>query len=134
MLADKLMFAFATPSGIPLGMVNLMTGEASSQEWLGGSSAILSEAGSVQLELRYLSKITKNGTYAFMGDRAMATILKHHGTDDLYPKLSDVNDGTPTDSSVGIGAVRSTWPACPISVMLAMDPSEPQPLVPLSLA
>jgi len=44
-----------------------------------------------------------------MGDRAMATILKHHGTDDLYPKLSDVNDGTPTDSSVGIGAFHDSF-------------------------
>jgi mannosyl-oligosaccharide alpha-1,2-mannosidase len=61
-LADRLMPAFNTPTGIPNNYINLRTGFSEPAGWNGGM-AILSEFGSIQLEFRRLSQQTKNDKY-----------------------------------------------------------------------
>ena len=46
----RLMPAFSTPSGLPNSTINLATGASSAMPWANGG-AVLSELGSVQLEL-----------------------------------------------------------------------------------
>ena len=53
-LADILLVAYNTSSGIPHATVNLRTRAHANPPWTGGSS-VLSEFGTVQLELRTLS-------------------------------------------------------------------------------
>ena len=53
-LADKLLFSYNTSTGIPHSTINLLTHHHSSPMWAGGAS-VLSEFGTVQLELRSLS-------------------------------------------------------------------------------
>lgn len=61
-IADKLLPAFDTPSGIPYSNVNLRTGYARNHDWAYGS-AILSEFGSIHLEFIYLSHVTGDPKY-----------------------------------------------------------------------
>ena len=49
-LAARLMPAFATRTGLPNSTVNLGTGRSAASPWTNGG-AVLSELGSVQLEL-----------------------------------------------------------------------------------
>jgi mannosyl-oligosaccharide alpha-1,2-mannosidase len=59
-IADKMLPAFNTPSGIPYALVNTATGASRNYAWASGSSSILSEAGTLHLEFMYLSNITNN--------------------------------------------------------------------------
>ncbi|CAN0450818.1 unnamed protein product, partial [Ectocarpus sp. 12 AP-2014] len=58
-LADRLMPAFGTSTGIPCKLVNLSNGKTG-----GGSYSVLSELGTLQLEFRYLSHEVGDEKYA----------------------------------------------------------------------
>ncbi|CAM9228299.1 unnamed protein product, partial [Scytosiphon promiscuus] len=58
-LANRMMPAFGTSTGIPFKMVNLSTGKTG-----GGSTSVLSELGTLQLEFRYLSRELGDDQYA----------------------------------------------------------------------
>ena len=69
--ADKLAPAFdASPSGIPLSVVNLRTGKARNSAWARSASP-LAEFGSTQLEMCALSDATGDASY---GERAEGVI------------------------------------------------------------
>ncbi|KAI5794699.1 glycoside hydrolase [Pyronema domesticum] len=61
-LADRLMGAFDTASGIPWASVNLHTGAGIPSHTDGGSSST-AEATTLQLELKYLAKLTGEKSY-----------------------------------------------------------------------
>ena len=69
-LAYRLLPAFATPSGIPLREVDLVTGEAFPDTDNYNASS-LAEATTVQLEFKYLSHLTNNPTYWRAAERPM---------------------------------------------------------------
>ena len=58
-IADKLMPAFKSPTGVPYALVNMRTGSAKNYPWTSGSS-ILSEFGTLHMEFAYLSDATGN--------------------------------------------------------------------------
>ncbi|CAG5136271.1 unnamed protein product [Candidula unifasciata] len=62
-IADKLLPAFNTPTGLPLAIINLKTGSSRNYGWASGGSSILSEIGSLHLEFDYLSAVTENSIY-----------------------------------------------------------------------
>jgi len=61
-LAKRLLPAFETRTGIPYGTIGLRTGRVFNPGWVSGQSSV-AEAGTLQLEFRYLSFLT--GKYAF---------------------------------------------------------------------
>ncbi|VDK61083.1 unnamed protein product [Gongylonema pulchrum] len=63
-IANLLLPAFDTPTGIPHAMVNPVTGASHNWGWANGECSILSEFGSLQLEFDYLSQLTRNFTYS----------------------------------------------------------------------
>lgn len=70
--ADRLMPAFESHgSGLPNPVINLQSGNSKSHHWTGGQ-VVLSEVGTVQMELAYLTHHTGNPKYA----RAALKILK----------------------------------------------------------
>lgn len=69
-LADRLLPAFATPTGIPLREVNLATGEAFPDQDNHNASS-LAEATTIQLEFKYLAHLTNNATYWATAERPM---------------------------------------------------------------
>jgi len=68
-MADRMMGAFDTPTGIPLGQINLNHSQSSATSWAGSGNSILSELGSVQLEFVHLSTRTGNATYGMAAER-----------------------------------------------------------------
>lgn len=67
-VADKLLPAFQTPTGIPNALVNTRTGASKNYGWASSGSSILSEFGTLHLEFVYLSDVTGNSVYR---DRVM---------------------------------------------------------------
>jgi endoplasmic reticulum Man9GlcNAc2 1,2-alpha-mannosidase len=61
-LADRLMVAFVTPSGLPTSMVNLGKREAI-PDTQNNNRVSTAEVATLQLEFRYLSEITGDDTY-----------------------------------------------------------------------
>ena len=61
-LADRILPVFDTPSGLPLPVINLVTMEPSHTDDFSGLVSV-AEAGTLQLELRYLSHLTGNDVY-----------------------------------------------------------------------
>jgi mannosyl-oligosaccharide alpha-1,2-mannosidase len=62
-VADALMPAFETKSGIAKSLVNVQTKVSSNYGWVSGAGSILSEFGSFHLEFLYLSELTGNPIY-----------------------------------------------------------------------
>ncbi|CAG7848092.1 Mannosyl-oligosaccharide 1,2-alpha-mannosidase MNS3 {ECO:0000269/PubMed:20023195} [Serendipita indica DSM 11827] len=61
-LADRLMHAFETRSGLPLSYINLKTRKASKSDQENGLAST-AEVGTLQLEFRYLSHVLANQLY-----------------------------------------------------------------------
>ena len=56
-LGKRLYRAFDTPSGIPVGQINLATGSGHNAAWT-SSSSVLAEIGTLQVEFRYLAEVS----------------------------------------------------------------------------
>jgi len=61
-LADAMMFAFDTPTGIPHGTLDLENQKGHNPSWTAGHSTV-AEVGSIQMEFRLLSRLTGNPGY-----------------------------------------------------------------------
>lgn len=62
-IADKLLPAFNTPTGIPYALVNPVSGKARNWGWASGGCSILSEFGSLHLEFSMLTQVTGERIY-----------------------------------------------------------------------
>jgi len=107
-LADRLMFAFDTPTGIPCGTLNLKTGSRSCHSWT-GFSAVLAEIGTVQLEFRELSHHVGDPKYQEKVDSIIRQIDEKNVQDGLYPLFVDTNSGSFTTSQVSYGALGDSF-------------------------
>ena len=106
-LADLLMPAFNTQSGIPTGQVNFRTGSGAGG-W-SGSSAILSELGSLQIEFRYLAQQVKEPIYETKSMRPMQIMNTKRPRDGLYPIRISNRDGSFADSQITFGALGDSF-------------------------
>ncbi|XP_034665287.1 mannosyl-oligosaccharide alpha-1,2-mannosidase IA [Drosophila subobscura] len=94
-IADKIMPAFDTPTGIPKSIINLKHGHAQ-------SSNDISKFGALHLEFSYLSDITGNQVYRERVQRIrkmLGTMTKPNG---LYPNRMNIRTGKwiGSDSSI----------------------------------
>eukprot|EP01128_Nolandella_sp_AFSM9_P001907 TRINITY_DN1230_c0_g1_i1.p1 TRINITY_DN1230_c0_g1~~TRINITY_DN1230_c0_g1_i1.p1 ORF type:complete len:599 (-),score=119.11 TRINITY_DN1230_c0_g1_i1:208-2004(-) len=104
-LADRLLPAFNTNTGIPYSTVNLKSGKAWSPSWNAGAS-FLAEFGTLQLEFKYLSRHSRNPIYAQVVNTVMDKMFAvdttpWHG---LFPQSYHAVRGTFTDSLLKFGA------------------------------
>ena len=107
-LADKLMNAYETPTGIPHSMVNLVTLEHLNPSWTAGS-AVLSEFATVQLELRTLSYHTEKSNYDEKATWIM-DILEGKGPEDyLCPTYLSTDAAKWTSTHVTLGALGDSY-------------------------
>lgn len=87
-VADKLLPAFNTPTGIPYTRVNFKTGVPD------GGSSILSDFGTLSVEFNYLSYITNDSTYKTISDRITNFLNAKEKSNGLYPSWLDPQTGT----------------------------------------
>jgi len=83
-LGERLFHAFETPSGIPYGEVNLMSGHGRNENWL-GKEVSLSAGTTLQLEFRYLAEATGKQEYARKAERVFDLMKSIEPDDGLYP-------------------------------------------------
>ncbi|KAE8353759.1 glycoside hydrolase [Aspergillus coremiiformis] len=83
-LADRLLGAYESKSGIPYASVNIGTREGLLSHADGGASST-AEATTVQLEMKYLAYLTGNEAYWRKAEHAMKIIDDHRMQDGLLP-------------------------------------------------
>eukprot|EP01012_Entosiphon_sulcatum_P028373 TRINITY_DN3429_c0_g1_i1.p1 TRINITY_DN3429_c0_g1~~TRINITY_DN3429_c0_g1_i1.p1 ORF type:complete len:733 (-),score=127.41 TRINITY_DN3429_c0_g1_i1:29-2227(-) len=107
-LVNRLLFAYNTTTGIPKSTVNLNSRAASNPRWAGGSS-ILSEFGTVQLELRTLTYHTGNGWYDKKGTAIMDYIRPRLPPDGLPPTYFNAGNGRWANDHITLGAMGDSY-------------------------
>jgi mannosyl-oligosaccharide alpha-1,2-mannosidase len=108
-LGDKLIQAFsASPrTGIPSAMLNMRTGTPANG-W-SGSTAILSELGSLQLEFRYLGYQLGIPSYETTSMKPMQVMARKKPRDGLYPIKVHMDSGDFADSMITFGALGDSF-------------------------
>ncbi|ONI27205.1 hypothetical protein PRUPE_1G073800 [Prunus persica] len=103
-IADRLLPAWNTPSGIPYNIINLRYGDARNPRWTGGKS-ILADAGSEQLEFIALSQRTNDPKYQQKVEYVIEELHKTFPADGLLPIYIDPHTGITSYSKISFGAM-----------------------------
>lgn len=96
-LADRLMPAFQSPTGIPYWGVNLATGEVK------GNISNPAEAGTLTLEFGMISKLTGDTAYYQAAKRAVQAVYRRLPSTGLPGSAINIETGEWTDSTSHIG-------------------------------
>ena len=102
-LADRLMGAFESPSGVPYASVNLKTSEGIPSHDDGGASST-AEAATLQLELKYLSKLTGEAYYWQKAEKVIQVIDDNGMQDGLLPIYIYAHTGNFRGSNIRLGS------------------------------
>ncbi|XP_071955897.1 mannosyl-oligosaccharide 1,2-alpha-mannosidase IA-like [Antedon mediterranea] len=108
-IADRLLPAFNTPTGIPYGLVNSKTGNGRNWGWASGGSSILAEYGSMHLEFAYLSEITGDPKYLQKVQKVREVLNNMNKPDGLYPNYINPKTGRWGQNHVSIGALGDSF-------------------------
>ncbi|KAI0978696.1 hypothetical protein GJ496_002148 [Pomphorhynchus laevis] len=104
-IADLLLKAYDTEqSNLPYSLVNLQTGEKRFHEWSSGC-LILSEAGTLLLEMDYLSQITGNRTYSDIARSSTITLIKRFNGNTYI----SIDNSDTCSKHVSIGALGDSF-------------------------
>ena len=110
-LADLLLPAFNTPSGVPVGEYNMYTKRYN----IDRANPCLAEAGSLQMEFSYLSIITNNSVYADTANRFFETVFDMQESTgiepikDLVPLHFNSFSGDFTDELISFGGQGDSY-------------------------
>lgn len=102
-LADRILGAFESSSGIPYASVNLQEAKGIPSHDNGGASST-AEAASVQLELKYLAMLTGEKTYWERAERVIQVIDDNGMEDGLLPIFISADDGKFKSNNIRIGS------------------------------
>ncbi|KAG7530912.1 hypothetical protein FFLO_04735 [Filobasidium floriforme] len=91
-LSDRLLPLFDTPSGIPYSFIDLAARKAYPDADNGGMSS-LAEAGTLQLEFKYLSEISGNPMYGEKAEHVMMLLDKQMPAEGVAPVLLNPQTG-----------------------------------------
>lgn len=108
-IADKLLPAFKTSTGIPWALVNLQSGYGYNYNWASGGSSILAEYGSLHLEWTYLSEITGEPIYAEKVKKIRDVLNRANKPDGLYPNYINPRSGNWGQKHVSLGALGDSF-------------------------
>lgn len=92
-VADKMLPAFQTPTGIPYALINFRTGSSKNYGWASGGSSILSEFGTIHLEFAYLSDVTGHSVYRERVQTIRSVLKELDKPKGLYPNYLNPKTG-----------------------------------------
>ncbi|CAI0410088.1 unnamed protein product [Linum tenue] len=107
-IADRLLPAWDTPTGIPYNIINLEHGNPHNPGWTGGSS-ILADSGTEQLEFFALSQRTGDQKYHQKAERVILELNKTFPADGLLPIYISPDTGTGSISTITFGAMGDSF-------------------------
>lgn len=123
-LADRLMGAFDSPSGIPFASVNLKTLAGVPSHDDGGASST-AEAATLQLELKYLTKLTGEAFYWEKAENVIKIIDDNGMEDGLLPIYIYAHDGHFRGSNIRLGSRGDSYYEYLIKQYLQTSKEEP---------
>ncbi|XP_078170731.1 alpha-mannosidase 1 [Carex rostrata] len=107
-IADRLLPAWDTSSGIPFNRINLMHGRPHNQGWTNGDS-ILADSGTEQLEFIALSQRTGDPKYQEKVENSIKQFKKILPSDGLLPIYINPHTGTASYSTITFGAMGDSF-------------------------
>ncbi|XP_023000181.1 mannosyl-oligosaccharide 1,2-alpha-mannosidase MNS1-like [Cucurbita maxima] len=107
-MADRLLPAWDTPSGIPYNLINLVGGRPHNPSWNGGLS-ILADSGTEQLEFISLSQRTGDPKYQQKVENVISQLNRSFPDDGLLPIYIDQNEGKASSSTITFGAMGDSF-------------------------
>lgn len=116
-LADRLMGAFESKSGIPYASVNLNTSTGIPSHMDGGASST-AEATSVQLEFKYLAKLTGEAEYWRRVEKVMQVVDDQEMEDGLLPIYIHPDTGKFRGQNIRLGSRGDSYYGRLISLRL----------------
>lgn len=123
-LADRLLGAFDSPSGIPFASVNLKTSEGVPSHADAGASST-AEAASLQLEFKYLAYLTGEKNYWERAERVMKVIDDNGREDGLLPIFLYATTGTFRGDNIRLGSRGDSYYEYLIKQYLQTSGEEP---------
>jgi hypothetical protein len=101
-LAERLLSAYDSPSGIPYASIHL--GRRSGIPSHDGGSSSMAEAATVQLEMKYLSYLTGNETYWRKAEKVMKVLDDNNMESGLLPIFVSPETGRFTSAEIRLGS------------------------------
>ncbi|XP_048007636.1 mannosyl-oligosaccharide alpha-1,2-mannosidase IA [Leguminivora glycinivorella] len=107
-VADALLPAFETPTGLPYALINPSTKASRQYHWAGPNS-ILSEIGTLDLEFKYLSDITGKDVYRKKVERIRDALNNIEKPSGLYPNFINPRTGQWGQRHMSLGALGDSF-------------------------
>lgn len=123
-LADRLLSAFESPSGIPFASVNLGKLQGIPSHADGGASST-AEATSLQLEFKYLAKLTGEKYYWDKVEKVMQVVDDNGATDGLLPIYVYPETGEFRTENIRLGSRGDSYYEYLIKQYLQTNKQEP---------
>ena len=123
-LADRLLGAFESNSGIPYASVNLNTTQGIPSHGDGGASST-AEASTVQLELKYLAKLTGETHFWEKAEKVIQVIDNQHRQDGLLPIYIYATTGEFRGENIRLGSRGDSYYEYLIKQYLQTSEGEP---------
>ncbi|KAI5810192.1 glycoside hydrolase family 47 protein [Peziza echinospora] len=123
-LAERLLGAFGTASGVPFASVNLKTSEGIPSHTDGGASST-AEAGTLQLEMKYLSKLLGEDIYWQKTEKVMQAIDNNGAKDGLVPIFIYAPNGHFHENNIRLGSRGDSYYEYLLKQYLLTNKQEP---------
>ncbi|KAJ9270640.1 CAZyme family GH47 [Paecilomyces variotii] len=123
-LADRLLGAFDSTSGVPYASVNLNTSRGIPSHADGGASST-AEATSVQLEFKYLAKLTGEAEYWKTVEKVMQVVDDQQRKDGLLPIFINPESGEFRGENIRLGSRGDSYYEYLIKQYLQTSEQEP---------
>lgn len=123
-LADRIIGAFESPSGIPFASVNLKTSTGLPSHEDGGASST-AEAATLQLEFKYLAKLTGEAFYWKAAEKVIKVIDENSAQDGLVPIYIYAHDGNFRGENIRLGSRGDSYYEYLIKQYLQTSKEEP---------
>uniref|UniRef100_A0A671NW09 alpha-1,2-Mannosidase n=1 Tax=Sinocyclocheilus anshuiensis TaxID=1608454 RepID=A0A671NW09_9TELE len=108
-LAEKLLPAFNTPTGIPWAMVNLKSGVGRNWGWASAGSSILAEFGTLHMEFVHLTYQTGNPAYYQKVMHIRKLLAKMDRPNGLYPNYLNPRTGRWGQHHTSVGGLGDSF-------------------------
>uniref|UniRef100_A0A8C5Y1G1 alpha-1,2-Mannosidase n=1 Tax=Microcebus murinus TaxID=30608 RepID=A0A8C5Y1G1_MICMU len=108
-LAEKLLPAFNTPTGIPWTMVNLKSGVGRNWGWASAGSSILAEFGTLHMEFVHLSYLTGDLVYYKKVMHIRKLLRKMNRPNGLYPNYLNPRTGRWGQYHTSVGGLGDSF-------------------------
>ncbi|CAF4340933.1 unnamed protein product [Rotaria socialis] len=108
LMANRLLPAFDTPTGIPHALITLSNGASKNWNWAAGGCSILSEFGTVHLEFQYLSQLTGKDIYLQKVEK-IRKVLKGASENNMYYNYLNPQTGAWCQKHASLGALGDSF-------------------------